>query len=282
MLSLLALLALVVPAAQETAPPASPPPAAAAPAEYRIGPQDILAISVFGHDDLTQTVVVQADGTLTYPLVGRIPASEKTAKDLERDLTQRLGKTFIRNPQVSVAIREYRSKTVLVAGEIGHPGTYPLAGGMTIVEILAKAGPVNAGAAAEVIVVRPRGESHGPVLPSELTDSALVEILRVNVRAIESGDLSANLVLRPNDTVFVPQAPKIYVSGEVNSPGAYPLTPGTTVRQILSLAGGITEDGSTGRIRVVRTVGGKPHESGIKIDDLVQAGDTLVVRAKIF
>jgi polysaccharide export outer membrane protein len=284
MLTLLALWALVVPAAQETAAPtpSTPPPAAAAPAEYQIGPQDILAISVFGHDDLTQTVVVQADGTLTYPLVGRIPASDKTAKDLERDLTERLGKSFIRNPQVTVAIREYRSKTVLVAGEIGHPGTYPLAGGMTIVEILAKAGPVSPGAAAEVIVVRPKGESHGPVLPSEMTDSALVEILRVNVRAIESGDLSANIVLKPNDTVFVPQAPKVYVSGEVNSPGAYPLTPGTTVRQILSLAGGITEDGSTGRIRVVRTVSGKPHESGIKIDDPVQAGDTLVVRAKIF
>ena len=281
MLMLLALWALVVPAAQETAAP-TPSPAAAAPAEYQIGPQDILAISVFGHDELTQTVVVQADGTLTYPLVGRIPAYDKTAKDLERDLTERLGKSFIRNPQVTVAIREYRSKTVLVAGEIGHPGTYPLAGGMTIVEILAKAGPVSPGAAAEVIVVRPKGESHGPVLPSEMTDSALVEILRVNVRAIESGDLSANIVLKPNDTVFVPQAPKVYVSGEVNSPGAYPLTPGTTVRQILSLAGGITEDGSTGRIRVVRTVSGKPHESGIKIDDPVQAGDTLVVRAKIF
>jgi polysaccharide export outer membrane protein len=281
MLTLLALLALAVPVAQEPAAPV-PPPATAAPAEYRIGPQDILGISVFGHEDLTQTVVVQTDGTLTYPLVGRVPASDKTAKDLERELTESLGKTFIRNPQVTVAIREYRSKTVLVAGEIAHPGTYPLAGGMTIIEVLAKAGPVNAGSAAEVIVVRPRGEAHGPVLPSEMTDSAAVEILRVNVRAIESGDLSANLVLRPNDTVFVPQAPRIYVSGEVNSPGAYPLVPGTTVRQILSLAGGITEDGSTGRIRVVRTVNGKPHESGIKIDEPVQAGDTIVVRAKLF
>jgi polysaccharide export outer membrane protein len=171
---------------------------------------------------------------------------------------------------------------VLVAGEIAHPGTYPLAGNMTIVEVLAKAGPVSAGAAAEVVVVRPKGEAHGPVLPSEMTDSAAVEILRVNVRAIESGELSANLVLRPNDTVFVPQAPRVYVSGEVNAPGAYPLVPGTTVRQILSLAGGITEDGSTGRIRVVRTVNGKPRETGIKIDDAVQAGDTIVVKAKIF
>jgi polysaccharide export outer membrane protein len=265
---------------QEPAP--APSPAQSAPADYRIGPQDILAISVFGHDDLTQTVVVQNDGTLTYPLVGRIPAAEKTPKELESALTELLGQSFIRNPQVTVAIREYRSKTVLVAGEIAHPGTYPLAGGMTIVEVLAKAGPVGAAAAAEVIVVRPRGEAHGPVLPSEMTDSASVDILRVNVRAIEAGNLTGNLVLRPNDTVFVPQAPRVYVSGEVNSPGAYPFSPGTTVRQILSLAGGITEDGSTGKIRVVRSLAGKPKESGIKIDDPVQPGDTIVVKAKIF
>lgn len=259
-----------------------PTPLPAASAEYRIGPQDILAISVFGHDDLTQTVVVQNDGTLTYPLVGRIPAAEQTPKELEKTLTGLLGKSFIRNPQVTVAIREYRSKTILVAGEIARPGTYPLAGGMTIVEVLAKAGPLGAAAAAEVIVVRPKGEVHGPVLPSEMTDSASVEILKVNVRAIEAGELSGNVVLRPNDTVFVPQAPRVYVSGEVNTPGAYAFSPGTSVRQILSLAGGITEDGSSGRIRVVRTVDGKAKESGIKMDDPVLAGDTIVVKAKIF
>ncbi len=260
----------------------TPPPMPGAAADYRIGPQDILAISVFGHDDLTQTVVVQNDGTLTYPLVGRLAAAEQTPKQLEKTLTDLLGKSFIRSPQVTVAIREYRSKTILVAGEIARPGTYPLAGGMTIVEVLAKAGPLGAAAAAEVIVVRPKGEVRGPVLPSEMTDSASVEILRVNVRAIEAGDLNGNLVLRPNDTVFVPQAPRVYVSGEVNTPGAYPFSPGTSVRQILSLAGGITEDGSSGRIRVVRTVDGKPKESGIKIDEPVQAGDTIVVKAKIF
>lgn len=276
--SMLSLVLLALLAVQD----APPPPLPVASADYRIGPQDILAISVFGHEDLTQTVVVQNDGTLTYPLVGRIAAAEKTPKQLEKMLTELLGKSFIRNPQVTVAMREYRSKTILVAGEIARPGTYPLAGGMTIVEVLAKAGPLGTGAAAEVIVVRPRGEVTGPVLPSELTDSASLEILRVNVREIEAGNLAGNLVLRPNDTVFVPQAPRVYVSGEVNTPGAYPFTPGTSVRQVLSLAGGITEDGSSGRIKVVRTVAGKPKESGIKIDDPVQAGDTIVVKSKIF
>lgn len=249
--------------------------------DYRIGPHDILAISVFGHDDLTQLVVVQADGTITYPLVGRLSVADKTPKQLESDLAARLGKSYIRSPQVTVALKEYRSKTVLVAGEIAHPGTYPLAGGMTIIEIIAKAGPVSAGASAEAIVVRPRGDATGPVLPSDL-GSASVEVLHVNIRAIEGGDLSGNIVLRPNDTVFIPLAPRVYVSGEVNSPGAYPFSPGTTVRQILSLAGGLTEDGSPGGIRVVRTVAGKVKETKIRIDDQVQPGDTIVVKAKLF
>ncbi len=274
------LLALAFAVQQPPAPLAAP--ASAAPADYRIGPQDILAISVFGHDDLTQTIVVQNDGTITYPLVGRIPAGDKSAKQLESDLTELLGKNFIRNPQVTVAIREYRSKTVLVAGEIAHPGTYPLAGNMTIVEVLARAGPLGSAASSELVVVRPKGEASGPVLPSEMTDNSQVEILRVNVRAIEGGDLSANLQLKPNDTVFVPQAPRVFVSGQVNSPGAYPFSPGMTVRQILSLAGGVNEDGSTSRLRVVRTLEGKPKEAGIKLDDPVLPGDTIVVKAKIF
>jgi polysaccharide export outer membrane protein len=249
--------------------------------DYRIGPQDILAISVFGHEDLTQSVVVQADGTLTYPLVGRVPAADKTPKELEETLTELLGKSYIRSPQVTVAVKEYRSRTVLLVGEIAHPGTYPLAGNMTIVEIIAKAGPMNGGAGAEAIVVRPKGEAKGPVLPSDI-GSAAVEVLRVNIREIESGNLAGNIVLRPNDTVFIPLAPRVFVSGEVHTPGAYPFTPGTTVRQILSLAGGLSDDGSPGRIRVVRTVSGKVKETRIGLDDRIEAGDTIVVKAKLF
>jgi polysaccharide export outer membrane protein len=281
---MLALLLLLL----QTAPgPAAPPakaaalPASPAADEYRIGPQDILAISVFGHDDLTQTVVVQADGTISYPLVGRMPAADKTPKQLEADLTRRLGTSYVRNPQVSVAVKEYRSRTVLVAGEIAHPGTYPLAGNMTIVEIIAKAGPMSAAAGAEAIIVRPKGEAKGPVLPADIGSDA-VEVFRVNVGEIESGNLAGNIVLHPNDTVFIPVAPRVFVSGEVNRPGAYPFTPATTVRQVLILAGGMTDDGSPGRIRVLRTVAGKLKESKIGIDDKIQAGDTILVKAKLF
>ena len=276
----------VAPAAA-AAPAPVPTPAATVspPAEYQIGPEDILRVTVYGNEDLTQTVVVQSDGTFVFPLIGRIKGGDLTPKELERKITVLLSQGFIRNPQVTVLVQEYRSKTIFVVGEIMRPGTYPLSGSRTLVEALAKAGPTTSNAGGEVVIVRPHGDVQGPVLPNQVGEgpaSAIAEVIRVNMPDIQAGDLSKNILLRPNDTVFVPLAPKVFVSGEVRNPGAYPFASGTTVRQAISLAGGLTEDGSSGRIRVVRTAEGKSRELKIKIDDPVQPGDTIVVKSKLF
>ena len=273
-------------APEAAAPTPSPTPSASpATAEYQIGPEDILKVTVYGHEDLTQTVVVQSDGTFVFPLIGRVKGGDLTPKELERKITLLLSQGYIRNPQVTVLVQEYRSKTIFVVGEITRPGTYPLSGSRTLVEALAKAGPMTANAGAEVVIVRPQGEVQGPVLPNQVGEgsaSAAAEVIRVSMPDLQAGDLTKNVLLRPNDTVFVPLAPKVFVSGEVRNPGAYPFAPGTTVRQAISLAGGLTEDGSSGRIRVVRTREGKSRELKIKIDDPIQPGDTIVVKAKLF
>jgi polysaccharide export outer membrane protein len=272
-------------AAPQPAPAAPAPTASPASTEYQIGPEDILKVTVYGHEDLTQTVVVQSDGTFVFPLIGRVKGGDLTPKELERKITVLLSQGFIRNPQVTVIVQEYRSKTIFVVGEIARPGTYPLSGSRTLVEALAKAGPTTSNAGGEVVIVRPHGEVQGPVLPNQVGEgpaSASAEVIRVNMPDIQAGDLSKNILLRPNDTVFVPLAPKVFVSGEVRNPGAYPFASGTTVRQAISLAGGFTEDGSSGRIRVVRTFEGKSREVKIKIDEPVQPGDTIVVKSKLF
>ena len=274
------------PARPVPVPVATPTPSAtASPTEYQIGPEDILKVTVYGHEDLTQTVVVQSDGTFVFPLIGRVKAGDLSPKELERKITVLLSQGYIRNPQVTVLVQEYRSKTIFVVGEISRPGTYPLAGARTLVEALARAGPTTTNAGGEVVIVRPHGEVQGPVLPSQVGEgptAAAAEVIRVNLPDIQAGDLSKNVLLRPNDTVFVPLARKVFVSGEVRNPGAYPFSPGTTVRQAISLAGGLTEDGSAGRIRVVRSVEGKSREIKIKIDDPIQPGDTIVVKSKLF
>lgn len=255
--------------------------------EYQIGPDDILRVTVYGVDDLTQTVVVQADGTFTYPLIGRVKAADLTAKELQQQITAQLARGFVRNPQVTVLVHEYRSKTVYVVGEVARPGPYPLSGDDTVLEMLARAGP-TAGAAAEVVVIRPKAGAKAPVLPAQLegagaaTAANQADVIHVNLRDIQMGRLDQNVALMPNDTVFVSQAPRIYVTGEVRNPGAFFFAPGLSVRQAVSMAGGLTPDGSAGRLRVVRTIDGKSKELKIKLDDPVQPGDTIEVKAKLF
>jgi polysaccharide export outer membrane protein len=257
-------------------------PAAPVPGLYQVGPGDILEVTVYGYDDLNQTVVVQPDGTFPFPLVGRVEAEDLTVSELQQSLERQLASGFVRNPHVAVVVKEYRSKRVFVVGEVTRPGPYPLAGKTTIVELLALAGPLTANAGTEIVVVRPGSQADGPTLPDAAAATTRAEVLRIDLRDLQSGDLSKNLVLEPNDTLFVSPAPRVYVSGEVRQPGAFPFSPGMTVRQLIGLAGGLSEDGSTRGLRVIREVEGRAKEMKVRFEDPIQPGDTVVVKAKLF
>jgi polysaccharide biosynthesis/export protein len=297
---LLALTAAQAPPPQSppATPPQTPPPApdtraaGAASQDYRIGPGDILHVTVYGHQDLSHTVVVQPDGSFVFPLVGSVAAAEATPAELEARIVSRLAKGLIRDAQVSVIVQEYRSKVVYVVGEVARPGTYPLGGETRIVEVLARAGPLSSNAGSEVVIVRPTVRVDRPVLPGEVAAAggqaggaagpAGAEVLRVDMREIQAGKLERNIALKPNDTVFVPPAPRIFVTGEVRNPGAFPFSSGMTARQAVSLAGGFTEDAAKGSARVVRDVNGKPKALKIKLDEPLRPNDTLEIKAKLF
>jgi polysaccharide export outer membrane protein len=249
---------------------------------YVIGPQDVLAITVWDQADLSGKFTVEADGSFTFPLIGRVAAGGLTLRDLEALLRKQLSDGYFKNPQVTVAVEQYRSQRVFVIGEIRVPGAYPLTGDMTLIEALARAGSTTAEAGGEAVIVRaPVGRTAtAPLLPNQ---DATAEVIRVNIRDLQSGQISQNVALRDGDTIFVPKAETIYVFGQVRSPGAYPLkSHDTTVLQALSLAGGITDRGSTSRIRIVRIVDGKKVEIGVKLSDPVKPGDTVIVRERFF
>jgi polysaccharide export outer membrane protein len=266
-----------------------PLPVVEEPVEYSMGAEDIVRVAVLGHEDLTLTIVVQPDGTFIYPLIGRVKAADLTPKELERKITTLLAQGYVRNPQVSVSVQEYRSKTVFVVGEVSRPGSYSLSGRMTVLELLSKAGPTS-GAGSEVVIVRPKGPVAGPLVPPDLSGSATgdpdiasqADLIRVNIRDIQMGQLDKNVLVRPNDTLFVTQAARIFVTGEVRTPGAITFWPGATVRKAINTAGGFSADAATGRLRVVREVDGKTKELKIGLDDPVLPGDTIVVKAKLF
>jgi polysaccharide biosynthesis/export protein len=255
---------------------------AAAQTDYTIGSQDILTITVYDQADLTGKYSVEADGSFTFPLIGRIKAAGLTLRQLETELKQQLANGYLKNPQVSVAIEQYRSQRVFVMGEVRAPGTYQLAGEMSVIEALARAGATTNEAADEIMIVRPPAgrAGDGPVLPDQSADAT---VIRVNVRDLQAGKLSQNVTLRDGDTLVVPRAQSVYVFGQVKTPGAFGITRGTTVLQALSLAGGVTDRGSTGRVYIVRTdSSGRKREIKVKLTDVVEPGDTLIVKERFF
>ena len=197
-------------------------------------------------------------------------------------LKQRLkdGKFFV-NPQLSVAVEQFKSQKIFIVGEVRSPGAYPLSGDMSLIEALARAGSTLPSASGEALIV------HGA--PSQTPADALAaandpaNMVRINLRDLESGVLSQNAALRDGDTIFVPRAQSVYVFGQVKNPGAYSLQhSGMTVLQALSLAGGVNENGSTNRIKIVRMVKGDKTEVRVKLNDVVQPGDTIIVPERYF
>lgn len=136
---------------QNTAPAPAAHPSTPAPADliaealddYRIGPSDLIEISVFQVPELSKTVRVGARGTLTLPLVGQIEAGGLTAMQLEALIAKKLSESYLQDPQVSVFIKEYISQRVTVEGSVNRPGVFPISGRTTLLQAIAMAGGLD-------------------------------------------------------------------------------------------------------------------------------------------
>jgi polysaccharide export outer membrane protein len=258
--------------------PAAPPPPVSAitrqGAGYVIGPQDQLAITVYDEPDLTNRYRVDDAGYISFPLISRIAAAGLTVAEFQDRLRATLANGYIRNPQVRVDVEQYRSRSVVVTGAVRAPQKLTITGNsMTLLEALALAGSPTAEASNDVIVTRRRENA---TRPDDL------EEIRVNRRDLELGRSGRDMLLRDGDIVNVPIAQRFYVDGHVRNPGPFVLDPGMTVQQAIALAGGLSERGSDRGIVVRRLVKGKMTDVDVRLDDKVQAGDTIVIRQRFF
>ncbi len=108
-------------------------------ADYRIGPKDVLDINVFQVADLTRTLQVDTGGKILLPLVGQIDAAGRTTGQLSADIAAALAKTYMKNPEVVVSVKEASSQKVTVDGAVGQPGIYSLSGPTTLMQAVALA-----------------------------------------------------------------------------------------------------------------------------------------------
>jgi polysaccharide export outer membrane protein len=120
---------------------------------YKIGPQDILDISVFKVPELTRSVQVADVGTINLPLLGEVAAVGKTARELERDLAAKLGARYLQSPQVTVQVKEYNSQRVTVEGAVRMPGVHGLKGRTSLLQLVAMSGGLDATSSDSTVVV---------------------------------------------------------------------------------------------------------------------------------
>lgn len=121
---------------------------------YKIGPLDVLDVSVFKVAELSKTIQVSESGSINFPLVGEMQVGGKSPQEVELMLAKALGGKFLQNPQVSVYVKEYNSQRVTVEGAVKKTGVVPIVGGMSLLQAIAQSGGLDELADSDVVVFR--------------------------------------------------------------------------------------------------------------------------------
>ena len=242
----------------------------AAGASEALGAGDAVRITVFQNPDLATEARLSERGSVVFPLIGEVVLGGQTPAQAAKHIAALLRNgNFLKNPQVSVAVMQVRSRQVSVLGLVARPGRYALDDpGTRLTDLLALAGGISPGGADTVTVVSAQGAKR----------------LEIDVpRMVRSGDLSQNVEVHSGDTVYVGRAPVFYIYGEVQRAGAYRLEPNMAVMQALSAGGGLTARGTTRGLRIHRRApGGEVRELDVQLSDPVQADDVITVRQSLF
>lgn len=174
--------------------PATPGPKAspAAPDHYVLATGDQIEVTIFGEPDLSRTVSIKPDGVIALPLVNQVKASGKTAAQLEAELT-RLYSKYLRNPSISVIVRQFRMDRVYVMGEVSKPGRYDLTDDMTVLDALTLAGgPTD------------KGNLDGLQVSRMVNGKSKAIPIKAG-QVIQGTDMTKNLKLQNGDLVYVPR-----------------------------------------------------------------------------
>lgn len=260
---------LSIPAAAQTAAPAPATPAAPAPAAqadsaegYVIGPGDVIEVSVLGQPEFTTRARVRTDGTIALPFLGDTPVQGKTAITLADEVGAKLRSGgYYAKPITNVEIVGFASNYVTLLGAVSTPGLQPIDREYRVSEVIARAGGIRADGADYVVLRRETGEE-----------------LRLPFEKLAMGGDADDPVVRPGDKLYVPDAEKYFIYGQVNAPGAFPLKGDLTLRKAIASSGGLTPSGSAKRVKVFRN----GVEQRAELENPIQPGDVIVIGERLF
>ncbi len=255
------------------------PQEAAAP--YRVGPGDVLEVTIAGRPDLGRLPTVQTTGTIFLPVAGEVAVSGLGVEEIAARIAPLLAGPDLEAPQVTVRVQEHHSQFVWTRGALAHPGRRQLRGGTRLVDVLLDSGGFLATATGQVSVERTAGA---------FADGSHTLSLRFSRGTPSAEELRAmSLPLAPGDIVTVAAEEWVTVSGAVRRPGRYSFVPALTLSRALELAGGLLP--SADRRVHLRRAGSPAGPSGVEADveairhgkqeDLVLTpGDEIAVEAR--
>jgi polysaccharide export outer membrane protein len=246
---------------------------------YKIGPGDLLEIKVFELEQLSQVVRVSEDGSITLPLLGRVEVEGLTQEAVASKLAGLLAAKYVKNPQLTVFIKEYKSKQVAVIGAVEKPGSYELIGRKNLLQMISAAGGFTDQATDEIYVLREGPDGNTGSIAIDLKD------LLVN------GNQKLNIPIEPNDVINVPvdKEIRVFVFGRVTQPGAlkFKISEKVTLLKAIAQAGGWAEGAKQSAVVITRKdkagqekrikVNVKDILSGKKKDIPLQEGDVIFV-----
>lgn len=263
--------------------------------DYLICSGDVIEIMVSEGPELSRNYRVNARGSFEMQVLGRIEAKGRTTEELARAIAKGLhDREYLKDPDVVVAVKQYNSQTFFVQGAVNRPGVYQVEGAPTLLMMIGLAGGLNDNHGSTAFIIRnikpptpgetpdPRTASALPEPPApqaiqaasidaaaqaaDADSSPEYELVRVNLSALYKGRFDQNQRLQPGDIINIPRSDVFFVAGEVQAPGSYPLKEGTTLRQAISLAQGMTYKAKPAAGIIFREAPDTGKREEIKID----------------
>ena len=261
-------------------------------ADYRIGIGDVIDVTVDKAQELSGTYRVTSTGTFEMYFLGRVVALNKTPEELTTVIADGLRGRYLRAPRVAVVVKQHNSHAVFVQGAVRTPGVYQLDGRVSLLKLISLCGGLADNHGSVAFIFR---EANAPVemareslakssaTPEGRSSPGLVNeqppeytFTPVNISGLLKGNLDENVMIEAHDIVNIPPADVFFVAGEVRAPGSFPLKPGTTLRQAISLAQGTTIQAAKSRAMIFR----EDPSTGKRIDMKVDVGAVMEGRSE--
>lgn len=272
--------------------------------DYRIGPNDVIDIQIENAPELSRVFRVTASGTFLMPYIGRINVAKKTTEELALLIADSLRGDYLKDPRVSVSVKEFNSRSFFIQGSVRSPGVFQIEGRPSMLELLTLAGGLTETHGANAYIIRriktPAQKEPVPNVAktvsgneangepeTTLEERPKYELKSANINGLLKGRFDQDVLLEPGDIINIPPSDVFFVAGEVNAPGSFALKESTTLQQAISLAQGTNYKAALNRGIIFReNSSGKREElhvdigaimNGKKEDIVISANDIIMV-----